>query len=253
MFKKAIVRPPGKSLVRGLTSADLGLPDYHQALEQHTRYIQVLQECGLEVRVLAPDEAFPDSTFVEDVAVLTPRCAVITRPGAESRRGEVEGIRPILPEYFSVIEEITAPGTLEGGDVLRVGDHYYIGLSVRTNREGAEQLIRILDQYGLSGSMVLVREMLHLKSGVAWLEHNNLVACGEFLRHPEFKKFNLIEIPLREAYAANCVWINGRVLLAKGYPAARKRIMDAGYEVIELEMSEFRKLDGGLSCLSLRF
>ncbi len=253
MFSKAIVRKPGKSLLNGLTSANLGTPDYHKALEQHDVYVEALEACGLAVRVLDPDENFPDSTFVEDTAVVTPYCAVITNPGAKSRRGEVVEMKQVVREYYTNIEEIQSPGTLEGGDVMMVGDHFFIGISERTNLNGANQFIQILKKYGMTGSVVNLEKVLHLKTGVAYLENNNLVVCGEFLTSPVFKKFNKIEIPENESYAANCIWVNGRVLVPKGYPDTRKRIQKAGYSILEPDMSEFQKLDGGLSCLSLRF
>ena len=253
MFKKAIVKTPGESLARGLTTADLGIPDYKKALAQHADYIEALEECGLEVLVLGPDEQFPDSTFVEDVALLTKNCAIITNPGAPSREGETAAIKDVLKGIYGEVEEVQAPGTVEGGDIMMVGSHFYIGLSERTNVNGAQQVIRFLENYGLSGSMVELEETLHFKTGVAYLEQNNLAASGEFLKKEGFQEFNLIEIAEDESYAANCVWVNDRVLIPQGYPKAREAIIRAGYTIIEVEVSEFQKLDGGLSCLSLRF
>ncbi len=253
MYKKAIVRAPGESLIRGLTTADLGIPDYKKALAQHADYIEALEECGLEVLVLVPDEQFPDSTFVEDIALLTKNCAIITNPGAPSRKGETAAIKDVLKEYYGEVEEVQAPGTIEGGDIMMVGSHFYIGLSERTNMNGAEQVICFLENNGLSGSMVELEETLHLKTGVAYLEQNNLIVCGEFLLKEEFKEFNLLEIAEDERYAANCIWVNDRVLIPKGYPKARETILGAGYIITEVEISEFQKIDGGLSCLSLRF
>jgi len=253
MFTNAIVRKPGRSLLEGLTSADLGIPEYSKAIIQHKSYIRTLQNCGLRVKVLEADENLPDSTFVEDTALLTPHCAIITNPGVISRRDEVINMKRVVKKYYSSIEEIMDPGTVEAGDIMMVGDHYYIGLSERTNINGAEQIIRFLEKYNLSGSVIKLEKVLHLKTGLAYLENNNLAACGEFLSEPEFKKFNIIEIPESESYAANCVWINDRVLIPAGYPISRQKIIDTGYKVIEVDVSEFRKLDGGLSCLSLRF
>ncbi len=253
MYKRAIVRTPGESMIRGLTTADLGLPDYKKALVQHADYIEALEECGLEVMVLGPDEQFPDSTFVEDTALLTKYCAIITNPGAPSRKGETAAIKDLLKGFYGEVEEVQAPGTVDGGDIMMVGSHFYIGLSERTNVNGAEQVIRFLEKYGLSGSMVELEETLHMKTGVAYLEQNNLIVCGEFLLKEEFKEFNLLEIAEDESYAANCIWVNDRVLIPKGYPKARETILGAGYITIEVEVSEFQKLDGGLSCLSLRF
>ena len=253
MFTKAIVRPPGKSMGNGISTAGLGLPDYELALQQHAAYIAALKACRLDVTVLPADEAYPDSTFVEDVALLTPACAIITNPGADTRRGEIAAIKPVLQDFYTNVEEIREPGRVEAGDIMMVGSHFYIGLSARTNQAGAEQMIGFLQKYGLSGSVVTLEEVLHLKTGVAYLEKNNLLACGEYLTKPEFQQFNLLEIDESESYAANCIWVNGTVIMPKGYPNAHKTITEAGYPILEVDVSEFRKLDGGLSCLSLRF
>jgi len=253
MFSKAIVRTPAQSMINGITTAGLGTPDFNLALQQHAEYIRALESCGLEVICLEPNLKFPDSCFVEDVALLTKYCAIIANPGAPTRRGEIAGMRAVLEGHFEDIAEIKAPGTLEAGDVMMVGDHFFIGLSARTNQEGADQLIAHLQKYGLSGSVVALKGVLHLKTGVAYLEHNNLLACGEFLAHPDFQKFNILPIDESESYAANCIWVNDKVLIPAGFPHARKTITTAGYTVLEVDVSEFRKLDGGLSCLSLRF
>ncbi len=253
MFTKAIVRTPGKSMIKGISTAGLGLPDYELALRQHAAYIEALKKCELDVRILHADETFPDSTFVEDVALLTPACAIITNPGADSRRGEIASIKTVLADFYANIEEVREPGRVEAGDIMMVGKHFYIGLSARTNQDGAAQIIAFLEKYGMSGSVVTLEEVLHLKTGIAYLEKNNLLACGEFLTKPEFQKFNILEIDPDESYAANCIWVNGTVILPKGYPKAHKTIVDAGYPIIEVDVSEFKKLDGGLSCLSLRF
>ncbi len=253
MFTRAIVRTPGKSLLQGLSTAELGLPDYEKAFFQHTEYIAALEKCGLEVLVLPPDEAYPDSTFVEDVALLTSECAIITNPGALSRRGEVAAIKPALQEFYNNIEEVRDPGMVEGGDIMKVGSHFYIGLSERTNFEGARQMITILEKHGLGGSIVEFKDVLHLKTGVAYLENNNLLACGEFITKAEFEDFNIITIDPDESYAANSIWVNGTVIMPQGYSKARKSIQEAGYQTREVDVSEFQKLDGGVSCLSLRF
>ena len=240
-------------MVEGITSAGLGVPDYECALRQHEAYIMALQECGLEVIVLPEDERYPDSTFVEDVALLTKDCAIITNPGAPSRRGETADIKSVLRDFYSTIEEVRDPGTVEAGDIMVVGSHFYIGISERTNRSGAHQVIKYLEKYGMSGSVIEFEKVLHLKTGVAYLEHNNLVASGEFVTHREFQGFNILEISRDESYAANCIWVNNHVLVPEGYPRAKETIEKAGYVTREVDVSEFRKLDGGLSCLSLRF
>lgn len=253
MFTRAMVRIPCSNICDALTTVDLGQADYSLALAQHAQYIEALRACGLEVIVLSADPDYPDSTFIEDMSLLLPECAIITNPGAPSRKGEVTAVKAALKEIYTKIEYIFDPGTAEGGDVLKVGSHYFIGISERTNREGAEQLIRILNRYGKTGSMVELEKALHLKTGVAYLENNNLVACGELIEKPEFQKYNILPIAEDESYAANCILINGTVLLPRGFPKAKETIENAGYPIMELEMSEFRKADGGLSCISLRF
>ena len=253
MFKHAIVRRPSQSMVNGLTAASLGKPDFDLACQQHDDYIAALQECGLEVEVLEAVEEHPDSCFVEDVALITPKCAVLTRPGAPTRQGEVAFMEPVLSKYYDHLERIVAPATIEAGDIMMVGDHYYIGLSDRTNAEGAAQMIKILEGHGLHGSVVEMSEMLHLKTGLSYLENNQLLVCGEFTSKSEFAPFTRTEIPLADSYSANSVWVNDTVLVPAGFSDTTKQVSAMGYRVREVEMSEFQKLDGGLSCLSLRF
>lgn len=256
MFKNVIVRRPCKAMVEGITSApELGKPDYELALKQHDDYIAALKQCGVEVTVLEADERYPDSCFVEDPAVITRKCAIITNPGAPSRNGEKNEIIGAVKKFFSddQIEYIVEPGTLEGGDVMMVGDHFYVGRSARTNEEGIRQFIAILEKHGLSGSEVTLEEVLHLKTGVNYLENNNMLVSGEFITKPEFEKYNKVVIPEEEAYAANCIWVNDTVIVPEGYPAVLEAVKSCGYKVLLVDTSEYRKLDGGLSCLSLRF
>lgn len=256
MFKNVIVRRPGKSLTEGITSApELGKPDFELALIQHDNYIKAIESCGVEVTILDALEEFPDSCFVEDTAVLTRKCAIISNPGADTRKDESRFMVDTIKKYYSEdkIEYIKDPGRLEGGDVMMVGDHFYAGLSARTNKEGIRQFIEILEKNGLTGSEVTLEEVLHLKTGVNYIENNNMLVAGEFLKKDEFKNFNKIVIPEDEAYAANCIWVNDTVIVPEGYPTVEKSVRDAGYKVILVDTSEFKKLDGGLSCLSLRF
>lgn len=256
MFKNVIVKRPCKAMVEGITSApELGKPDYELALKQHQCYIEALEQCGVNVTILESDENYPDSCFVEDTAVITRKCAIISNPGASTRTGESMLMVPTIKKFFSedAIEYIKAPGTLEGGDVMMVGDHFYVGRSARTNEEGIRQFISILERYGLSGSEVKLEHVLHLKTGVNYIENNNMLVSGEFIEKNDFKKYKHIIIPQEEAYAANCIWVNDKVIVPANYPAVEKAVRDAGYEVILVDTSEYRKLDGGLSCLSLRF
>jgi len=253
MFTKAIVRKPCKNMVNGISSANHGAVNYMNAVKQHQEYIDVLKKCGLDVLVLDSNEQFPDSVFVEDTALLTPSFAVISNPGAQSRNGEITEMEIALKNIFPVIDRIQSPGTLDGGDVMMVGKHFYIGLSERTNPKGAEQLMYILKKYGFTGSTISLKKVLHLKTGVSYLENNYLLACGEFVTKTDFGKYHIIEIPSAESYAANSLWVNGNVLVPKGFPKTLSLIKRAGFSTIEVDVSEFRKLDGGLSCLSLRF
>jgi dimethylargininase len=253
LFRHAVLRAPGASLAQGISSARLGQPELEKALDQHNAYLRALLSCGVDLTVLPAAEAYPDSVFVEDPALCTPHCAVVTRPGAESRRGEAELLAPVLRRFYAEIERIEAPGTLDAGDVMMVGSHYYIGASARTNAEGARQLLAILERHGMSGSIVPLQQALHLKTGLAYLEEGNLLAVGEFVGRPEFSRYNVVEIAPDEAYAANSIWVNGTVIMPCGYPRARAAIAALGYRLIEVDTSEFRKLDGGVSCLSLRF
>ena len=252
-FSRAIVRVPCRNFVHGLTAAGLGRPDFDKALSQHAAYVETLRSCGVEVVVLDADERFPDSTFVEDPAVVTDRLAVIARPGAPSRRGEEEAIAEALAPFFPRLERIQAPGTLDGGDILKAGVHFFIGLSARTNPAGAEQLAAILKKNGYSASMVALKNVLHLKTGVAYLGGNDLLAAGEFVGHPDFRRFHVIPVAGDESYAANMIRINGTLLMPAGFEKTRLAVEKAGYVVRTVDVSEFRKLDGGLSCLSLRF
>jgi dimethylargininase len=243
-------------MIDGITSApELGKPDYEKALRQHDDYISALSRCGVDITILPPDERYPDSCFVEDPALITRECAIITNPGAASRNGEkyeiIDAIRKFFPE--DRIEHITDPGTLEGGDVMMVGDHFYVGRSARTNAEGIRQLTEILAKYGMTCSEVPLEKVLHLKTGVNYLENNKMLVAGEFVTKPDFEKYEKFEIPESEAYAANCIWVNDTVIVPEGYPHVLEAVKSMGYTVLTVDTSEYRKLDGGLSCLSLRF
>ena len=183
MFSHVIVKTPCTAMVHGITGhPELGAPDYEKALEQHRAYIETLRQCGVDVTVLPADEAYPDSCFVEDAAVLTKYCAVITNPGAPSRKGETAAIEPAVAEFYppDKIFHIKAPGTLEGGDVMMCGDTFYVGLSGRTNPEGVKQLANILEPFGCKVVGVPLTEVLHLKTGVVYLENGVMLTAGEF-------------------------------------------------------------------------
>jgi dimethylargininase len=255
-FTRAIVRAPGRNFATGLTSVDLGMPDYALALEQHEAYCAALERCGLELIRLEADERYPDSTFVEDTAVLSKRVAVVTLPGANSRRGEVESVRELLAQFYPAVHAIAEPGTVDGGDVFEVGSHFFIGISHRTNEAGAQQLAAVLARFDYTSTFVDIRNLtniLHLKSGIAYPGDNHLVVSESLASRAEFLSYDLIPVPAGDEYAANCVRVNHHVLLPAGYPELEGKLRELGYDTIALEMSEFQKMDGGLSCLSLRF
>ncbi len=255
-FTRAIVRAPCSTFADGLTRVDLGKPEFTRALHQHEHYCGALQTCGLLLINLNADAAYPDSTFVEDTALVTERGAILTRPGAESRMGEVTAIEPVLRQFFPELRRIDAPGTVDAGDVCEAGNHFFIGISHRTNETGAQQLKRLLSELDYTSSLIDIREIgniLHLKSGIAFLGDDRLVVIDELARRPEFSELELIRIPPGEEYAANCLSVNGRVLIAAGFPSFEQRLVNLGFETVALAMSEFQKMDGGLSCLSLRF
>jgi dimethylargininase len=235
MFTRALLRKPCRNLVRGLSTAGFGLPDYEKALVQHAAYANALRACGVEPTILAADENYPDSVFIEDTAVLS------------------EKVAEALATVYGRLENITAPGTLDGGDVLRAENQFYVGISARTNETGAQQLAAILKKNGYAVTMVPLRHVLHLKTGIAYLQDNRLLAHGEFLGHALLAGFETIPVPDTEGYAANSLWINGRVLVPSGFPGTISAIAKTGCAIVPLDVSEFRKLDGGLSCLSLRF
>jgi len=253
LFTRAIVKTPCKNMIKGITTANLGKPDYKLSLQQHENYIRALELCGLEVIVLDPDENLPDSTFIEDTCIMTPDCAIITNPGADSRKDEIKSVCKAVKELGIPVEHIHPPGTLDAGDIMKVKNHYYAGLSERTNLKGALQLKAILKKYNFTSSTIKLEKVLHLKTGISYLENNNLLAFGEFLAKPELESFNILKVDSEEAYAANSVWINDKVIVPWGFVRTSELIKKAGYQIIEVDVSEFRKLDGGLSCLSLRF
>ncbi len=256
-FTRAIVRPPATNFADGLTTVDLGRPDVDLALVQHRAYCSALERHGCEVHHLPPDARYPDSTFVEDTALILPGLgAILTRPGALSRAGEVEAIEAALRPSFPALMHIVAPGTLDAGDVCEAGSHVFIGISHRTNSDGAAQLTTWLSQFGYSASTVDIRtidSILHLKSGIAAIDPRRLVLISELADHPAFAGFDIVRVPGGEEYGANCVRVNDVVFTSAGQPVLDARLRGLGYVLEELDMSEFRKMDGGLSCLSLRF
>jgi dimethylargininase len=252
----AIVRPPAATFASGITSSNLGAPDLALALKQHETYCRTLERLGLTLDRLPPDPDFPDSTFVEDAAIVTSKGAILTRPGAPSRAGEVAALGAALGEFFSELDMITPPGTLDGGDVCEAGSHFFIGVSHRTNPDGAAQLAAWLARRGFGSSLIDIRGMpgmLHHKTGVSWLGGRRLLAWRGIAGHEAFRGWEVVEVPAGEEYAANCISVNEAVLVAEGFPRTAAMLRDLGHDVVAIDVSEYRKMDGGLSCLSVRW
>ena len=254
-FANAIVRIPGRNFAQAL-SASGGQPDLAKALEQHSAYRNALAECGVELTTLCADEIHPDATFVEDTFVIAERVAIATRPGADSRLGEVSAVAAALGRYRPHCERIEPPGRLDGGDICQVDEHFLIGRSARTNEAGAAQLAAILARHGYTSSSIDIRScpsLLHLKSGITYLGGRRFLVAEGFPTTQQIAAGERIEVSPAEAYAANAVRVNDHILIAAGFPHLASSLAKLPCRVRALEMSEFAKMDGGLSCLSLRF
>ena len=256
-FKNAIVRKPSQSMLEGITTGMFSeeTPIYEDAVKQHEGYVRALEDLGVAVTVLDKLEDYPDSCFVEDPAVVMTECAIITNSPKESRNGEKFEIIDTIKDFYKddQIFYIEAPGTMEGGDVMQVGQHFYIGLSDRTNQEGADQFNKIVSQFGYTCSTVPVTEGLHLKDFVIYLENNNMLVSPVMNEVEAFQKFNRYVVDKEELYAINSLYINGTVLVPEGFPKTQAYIESLGYPVKVVNTDEFKKIDGSLTCLSLRF
>lgn len=257
MFKNAIVRIPGHSVIDGIDDyAQLGKPNFDKARREHADYVKALESLGVTVTALPPLETMPDSCFVEDPAVVsTGKFAVITSPAKASRNPERDEILPAIQQIYNPdhIFYINAPATMEGGDVMQVGNTIYIGLSARTNQAGINQFKEIAEPFGYTVIAVPVKRVLHLKTGVTYMGNNKLLVSGEYIDYPTFSDFDQLKVPADEAYAVNCIANGNTVLMPAGFPKVKQLLADAGFNITEAHMSEFEKIDGGLTCLSLRY
>jgi dimethylargininase len=252
MFTHALVRTPGPDAAAGLTSAGLGPPDLETLLRQHAAYVAALRELGLTVTELDALPGCPDAYFVEDAALVFPELAILTRPGEAARRAEPSALAPALGRVRE-LRWLEAPATLDGGDVLVLGRTVLVGLGARTNAEGAAQVERIVGPLGYRVVPVAVPEGLHLKSSVTWAGGDVVVVTEALARCPALEGYRQLVVPKEEAYAANVLWINGTVLVPRGFPATLARVEATGRAVRVLDQSEVRKMDGALTCMSLRF
>jgi dimethylargininase len=248
------VRRPASTCFQGLTHGDAASGDIDLFERQHRAYVDALSAAGLDVEVLEPLDAFPDAHFVEDVAVIVPELIVVTRPGATERRGEPQYMEPSL-QSLGELEHIVAPGTLDGGDVLMMGRRCFIGRSQRSNAEGVRQLSALLESRGYACSTIEVEAGLHLKSSLTAITDDTVAVCKDISGHAALSSLRKLVVDSSESYAANLLRVNERLLV----PADCIRTIDQlaalcpDVEIVPLDVSEARRMDGGLTCMSLRF
>ncbi len=259
LYKNAIVRTPSHNLGHGLTGADLGCPDMELTHAQHLEYIKYLETRDIAVTVLDAVEEFPDSVFVEDTAVMIPVdgggvVAFLTCPGAKSRRGEVEQIRASV---FGVVDEVfnmDGEGLMEGGDVLLMGKTYFVGIDSRTNYDGFGQFEKVAGRFGYACVPVpFDNGMPHLKTELSALNSDTLIMSVRFADRKEFSGYKKVVVPSGEEYAANCLFVGNGLLVPAGFPVTAELLDKNGFSPDYIDMSEFQKMDGGLTCLSLRW
>ena len=253
-FDSALVRTPSRSVVRGLRADDRGDPSYDGVVREHEAYVTALRAAGVEVTVLPPLEAFPDSLFVEDPALVFGEGAILLRPGAASRVGEVAGIEPTLREMFDTVLELPPNGFADGGDVLPTPKGAMIGLSARTDRIGAEALLACLGQLGRKATIVETPAgVLHFKTDCSLLDEDSVLSTRRLARSGVFDGFRQVIVPDGEEAAANALRVNDVVLVAAGFPKTIEMLDGLGYRVVPIATTEIGRIDAGLSCMSLRW
>jgi dimethylargininase len=235
-----------------LTFLDRQPIDVAKAIAQHRAYEICLTELGVEVISLPADSSFPDSVFVEDAAIVLDEIAIITRPGAESRRGETESLVQALSP-FRELRYIREPGTLEGGDVIRVGKTLYAGLSRRTSREGVVQLEELLQPFGYRVVPVEVNGCLHLKSGACWAGGDLILANRQWINASVFRDFKVIDVAGDEPSAADVLPVGGTLLVPSNFVHTTEILEDLGLNVRPIDVSELQKAEAGVTCMSLLF
>jgi dimethylargininase len=247
----AITRPLSSKLAEcELTHLSRSPIDIRKAREEHKAYEQALRDRGYSVKRLAETDDLPDGVFVEDCAVVLPEAAILTRPGAASRRPELKTVRPVLSEYRE-LKSITAPATLDGGDVLVAGKVVFVGLSQRTNAEGLSQFSEIVTPLGYTVVGVPLTKCLHLKTAVTCLSDDHLLLNPDWVDRDIFKVYRITEVHPDEPFAANVVALGKTILCSASCPKTARKIEDHGYSVVKIDQSELAKAEAGLTCCSL--
>ena len=227
--------------------------DVARAQAQHAAYCRALETLGCEVICLPAESAFPDSVFVEDVALAFDEVAVATRPGAESRREEGAAVLEVLGSFRRLLR-IEAPGTLDGGDVLRIGKRVFVGISARSNAAGREQLRELLAPFGYTVEDIATRDCLHLKSAVTQVAEDAVLVNPAWLADASpFADYQRIEVDPAEEHAANAVRIGERLLYPDCFPRTLERLRAAGIDVTTMDVSELQKAEGAVTCCSVVF
>jgi dimethylargininase len=253
-FNHAIIRAPGQSVVQGLRDDPQATPRYEAVAEEHRVYVSALRELGLTITDLPALEAFPDSVFVEDPALVFSNGAILLRSGAPSRLGERDAMRETLKQFFDTVLELDEGEYCDGGDVLVTPEAVFIGLSKRTNRAGAEALCGKLDQLGLKGKIAQTPPgILHFKTAASLLSEDTLMATRTMAVSNIFDGFRVLVVPDGEENAANLLRINDTVLMGEDYPGTRDMIASEGLDIRTLPVREIAKLDASLTCMSLRW
>lgn len=249
----AITRDVSASLADcQLSFVDRDAIDIERAAAQHHAYRQALESLGCRVLSLPAQDAMPDAVFVEDVALVFDEIAIMTRPGAESRRAEGASVSEVLARYRS-LRAIEASGTIDGGDVLRVGRTIHVGQSARSNADGIQQLRALVAEFGYTVQGVPTHECLHLKSAVTQVADDTLLIQPEWVDRDVFAGYRLIEIDPDEPHAANALRIGSGVVYPACFPRTRQRMADAGIDVTAVDLSELQKAEGATTCCSLVF
>ena len=253
-FSHAITRHPAASAVDGLRAHDFGPPDMARLQTDHDAYVAALRAAGAEVTVLPPLSGYPDAMFVEDTALCLPQGAVILRPGAPSRLGEAAEMEPTLATHFADLRRIDGPGYVEGGDILVTGREILVGRSARTNTAGVAELARIVADWGHPLREVETpADILHFKTDCSLLDAETILTTERLATAGCFEGYRLIYTAEGEEAAANTIRVNDVVVMPGGFPRTAERLDHVGYRLVEINNSECAKLDGGMSCLSLRF